>query len=161
MLVKRGGRCIPGFRENRSTLSSTGCRGCTSPPKMHALLSMTDKTWEERRSLSVSRRRVHVPFSVLIGLAALIGIAAVVSGNGVVSEVEGVDCYQEICQLCSKSLNGWCRHEGCKKREVRTSSAALVASGRSLARAGRAAKSSPANPLDEANSELDSATSRD
>jgi hypothetical protein len=46
---------------------------------MHALLSMIEKTCDERRSLSASSRRVHVPFSVLIGLATLGGIAVVVS----------------------------------------------------------------------------------
>lgn len=48
---------------------------------MHALLSMIEKTCEERRSLSAASRRVHVPFSVLIGLATLGGIAMVVSAK--------------------------------------------------------------------------------
>jgi hypothetical protein len=47
---------------------------------MHTVLSMTDRTWDERWSLSVSRRRVHEPLRVLMGIAlgALNGIVMLV-----------------------------------------------------------------------------------
>jgi hypothetical protein len=72
---------VPGFSEKMSTLSSTGWRGCTSPPKMHTVWSMTETTCEDRRSLSSSRIRVQVPCSVLIGARIpLRGIVIVISG---------------------------------------------------------------------------------
>jgi hypothetical protein len=44
---------------------------------------MTDRTCDDRRNLSVSRSRVHVPLSVLMGLAIFGGIVAVVSKRNV------------------------------------------------------------------------------
>jgi hypothetical protein len=128
---------IPDSSEKTSTLSSTGCRGCTSPPKMHTVWSMTDKTCDERRSLSVSNKRVHMPLSVLIGIAALIGIVTVIS-NQVVGAAE--KCVSDDGSSNSTGIKSYASrcghrlmHDETVNVQVRTCSEASVASGRSQA----------------------------
>lgn len=51
-----------------SICESTGSRGWTSPPKMYTVLSMTERTCEERRRRSAECRRVHLPLRCQMAL---------------------------------------------------------------------------------------------
>jgi len=79
MLAWMVGEVLPDFSETMSTWLSTGCRGCTSPPKMQTVLSRTERTCDERRSLSSLSMRFQLPLSMLIGIVAVVSVSVSVS----------------------------------------------------------------------------------
>lgn len=68
---------VPVLSTTTSTLSSTGWRGWTSPPKMCSVPSITEAIWDERLRRSLEWIFCQLPLSVLMGIET--GMLAVVN----------------------------------------------------------------------------------